>query len=103
MRTRFSMLVTILCLLLTGCATTIRSNVTAFHDWPADLHNKSFVFERTAAQENNLEHRAYENLVRNELLRLGFTEATDPKSVGLKVAMNYDIDIRDVRVVEPVM
>ena len=103
MRSRFSTIAIAFCLLLTGCATTIQSNVTAFHEWPAELRNKSFVFERTAQQENNLEHRAYEDLVRNELLRLGLTEAPDPRSAGLKVAMNYSINVRDVRVVQPVL
>jgi hypothetical protein len=91
-------------ILLTGCATkTIQSEVTAFHDWPAQLQNTSFAFERTAKQENNLEHRAYENLVRSELLRLGLTESEHPPAAGLKVALNYDIKLRDVRVVQPVV
>ncbi|WP_335340191.1 hypothetical protein [Collimonas arenae] len=36
-----------LMLLLGGCATVIRSDVTAFNEWPADLPNKSYVFEHT--------------------------------------------------------
>lgn len=103
MENRFSAIVVMLCLVLTGCATTIQSEVTAFHEWPAELRNNSFVFERTAQQENNLEHRAYEKLVRDELLRLGLTEAADLQSAGLKVAMNYSINVRDVRVVQPVI
>ena len=39
---------TALTVLLTGCATTIRSDVTAFHDWPAQLHDQSYVFEAPA-------------------------------------------------------
>lgn len=103
MQSRLSMLVITLCLLLTGCASTIQSQVTAFHEWPAELRNKSFVFERTAQQENNLEHRAYANLVRHELLHLGLTEAANLQSAGLKVAMSYSINVRDVRVVQPVL
>src|SRR4051812_4362484 len=72
-----------ICLLLAGCASTIQSEVTAFHDWPAELRDKSFAFERTREQENNLELRAYENLVRGELLRLGFTDAPDTRSARL--------------------
>jgi hypothetical protein len=103
MRSRLSTLAVLLCLFLAGCATTIQNNVTAFHEWPSELRNRSFVFERTADQENNLEHRAYENLVRDELLRLGLTEAANPQSAGLKVAMSYSINVRDVRVVQPVI
>lgn len=103
MRSRYSIIVVLLCALMAGCATTIQSEVTTFHDWPAELRNKSFIFERTPDQENNLEHRAYENLVRNELLRLRLTESPDRQSAGLKVAMRYSIDVRDVRVVQPVL
>lgn len=103
MRSRLSIFIVAVFLLLTGCATTIQSNVTAFHEWPAELRNKSFVFERTAQQENNLEHRAYENLVRHELLHLGLAEGANLQSAGLKVAMNYSINVRDVRVVQPVL
>lgn len=103
MRNRLSIFAVTLCILLTGCASTIQSNVTAFHEWPSELRNKSFVFQRTSEQENNLEHRAYENLVRTELLRLGLAESANLQSAGLKVAMSYDINVRDIRVVEPVL
>lgn len=90
-------------LVLTGCASpTIRSEVTSFHDWPADFSARSFAFAQTREQENNLEHRSYETLVRDQLLRLGFTEAHPPQSAALKVSMQYGIEGRDVRVVEPV-
>jgi hypothetical protein len=90
-------------LLLTGCATTsVQSNVTAFHEWPAELKDKSYVFERTPEQDNNLEYRNYENLVRNELKRLGFTEAGNAKAAQLKASLEYGVSVRDVRVIEPV-
>jgi hypothetical protein len=91
-----------LTLLLGGCATVIRSDVTAFNEWPADLPNKSYVFEHMAAQSNDLEYRNYENLVGAELQRLGFIPAGDT-APQLKVALHYDIAARDVRVVEPVV
>jgi hypothetical protein len=103
MRHRITVLIAMLCVLLAGCATTIRSEVIAFHEWPADLPDKSFVFERTKEQENNLEYRNYENLVREELLRLGFVEAADPRTARLKVTISYSIHVRDVRVVQPVI
>jgi len=89
-------------LLLGGCATVVRSDVTAFNEWPADLPDKSYVFETTAAQNNDLEYRNYENLVRQELQRLGFAPAGSA-SPQLKVALNYGIAARDVHVVEPVV
>jgi hypothetical protein len=92
------------CALLAGCATpTIRSNVTVFQDWPADLQRQPFVFERSKEQDNNLEYRTYESLVRNELMRLGFMEATTTQSPRLKVSMRYGMNARDIRVVQPVV
>lgn len=92
-----------LSMLLSGCASTIKSNVTAFHEWPADLHDKSYVFERTKEQNDSLEYRSYENLVRAELTRLGFTEAPAGSKPALKASMNYSIRGRDVREMYPVV
>lgn len=98
-----TILTVILCLLLAGCATTIQSEVTALHEWPANMPDKSFVFERSKEQDTNLEYRSYENLVRGELLRLGFSDAANLQSARLKVTMGYNMNVRDVRVVEPVI
>lgn len=90
-------------LLLAGCSTpTVRSNVTTFHELPANFLDKSYVFERTKEQDNNLEYRNYENLVRGELNRLGFVEAQEGRTPALKASMRYDISVRDVRVIYPV-
>jgi len=92
-----------LMLLLGGCATVIRSDVTAFNEWPADLPNKSYVFERTAAQENDLEYKNYESLVGAELQRLGFAQSAGGAAPQLKVALKYDIASREVFASEPVV
>ncbi len=89
-------------LLLTGCATTINSNVTAFHAWPAELPDKSFVFAPTKTQSDSLEYRNYEQLIRTELLRLGFTDTRDGKPATLKVAFNYGVQTATVVVTQPV-
>jgi hypothetical protein len=90
--------------LLMGCTTpAVRSDVTVFQDWPAELHGSSFTFERSKEQANDLEYRTYENLVRNELLNLGFTEAPGSPSAKLEVALTYRMNVRDVHVVEPVV
>lgn len=102
MRRTFLMLIAASTLLLSGCASLIRSDVIAFHEWPADSQEKVYTFERKAEQQNNLEHQSYENLVRAELNRLGFVEAQNPRGALLKVALDYKVDARDVRVVEPV-
>ncbi len=89
--------------LLSGCASFVKSDVLAFHEWPADLQNKTYVFDRKSEQANDLEYRSYENLVRTELGRLGFAEAQNPRGANLKVALDYRIDARDVTAIEPVL
>jgi hypothetical protein len=88
-----------LALLLGGCATTIRSDVTTFHQWPALLPEKSYVFDPPPPQEDTLELRSYQNLVRAELARLGFKETS--AAPALKVAMRFtttDVPIQVVQV-----
>lgn len=91
-----------LTLLLGGCATTIRSDVTTFHQWPADVPDKSYVFEAPAAQDDTLELRSYQNVVRGELGRLGFREAAAGATPALKVGMRFTTTDVPVRVLEPV-
>jgi hypothetical protein len=76
-----------LSLLLGGCATTIRSDVTTFHQWPAQIADKSYAFEAPAPLDNTLELQNYQNLVRGQLTRLGFHEA--PQSAAMKVAVRF--------------
>jgi hypothetical protein len=88
--------------LLAGCATTIRSDVTAFHEWPARMEDKSYQFNAPPKAEDTLEYRNYQNLVRAELSRLGFVEARDPAAGKLKVAMQFSTTVHAVRVVQAV-
>lgn len=88
-------------LLLSGCATTLDSNVTAFHAWPAELKDKSYVFTPAKEQENNLEYNTYQQLVRQQLQPLGFTEAADKKSARLTVSLRYGINTETVVVSRP--
>ena len=90
-----------LALLLGGCATTIRSNVTTFHQWPAQIEDKSYVFEAPPAMDDTLEYQSYQNLVRGQLAQLGFREAPAAPA-ALKVAMRFTTTEVPVRVVEPV-
>lgn len=103
MKTWLSAFILFASALLSGCSTIIKSDVTAFHEWPDQLPDKSYVFERTREQNDSLEYLNYENLVRNELNRLGFAEAPAATKPALKVAMSYSISGRDVREVYPVI
>ena len=88
-------------LLLGGCATTIRSDVTTFHQWPAQIEDKSYVFETPPSFDNTLEYQSYQNLVRGQLAQLGFREA-NMGTPALKVAMRFTTTDVPVRVLEPV-
>lgn len=95
-------LVAVLSLVLSGCASTVRSNVTAFNEWPNELPDKTFVFERTKAQDQSLEYRSYENLVRSEVRRLGLVEADATQKPALKLTLDYAVAISDLRTIQPV-
>ncbi len=97
----FAVVIAALPLLLSGCATTIRSEVTAFHQWPAALPGQSYVFMRPA--QPDLERQNYEKLVRERLAKLGLREAATGEPAALAVTMNYSVNGRDVRVVETVL
>ena len=88
-------------MLLTGCATVIRSDVTTFHQWPAQIEDKSYVFEAPPAHDDTLEYRAYQDLVRGQLARLGFRDAAGGQP-ALTVSMRFTTTDVPVRVVEPV-
>ncbi len=90
-----------LSLLLGGCASTVMSDVTTFHEWPAAIADKSFAFDQPQAQEDTLEYRSYQGLVRGELARLGFREAAPGSAANLKVAMRFMTTDVPVRVLEP--
>ena len=85
-------------LLLGGCATTIRSDVTTFQQWPATVADKSYAFEAPAAQDDTLEYKSYQDLVRGELKQLGFTEA--PGKSALTVSMRFNTAEQPIRVIE---
>lgn len=85
-------------LLLSGCATTLRSDVTAFNDWPADLSNKAYAFTAPPPNEDTLEYRSYQVLVGNELGKLGFSQAADGAHAGLLVGMRFKTVDQPIRV-----
>lgn len=98
----FRLFVLTSCLMLSACSTMIQSQVTAFHEWPQDAQDTSYAFVQTKEQESNLEYRNYQNLVRTELQRLGFVEYASAPPAQLRVSMEYRMDSRDVREVQPV-
>jgi hypothetical protein len=76
--------------LLSGCAATIRSDVTAFNDWSSfDQSDKSYVFVTPPPALDTLEYHSYQALVSNELDQLGMHQAADPSQAKLLVNMRY--------------
>ncbi len=96
-------LLAVLILLLSGCASIIRSDVTVFHHWPPASEGKLFGFSRTPEQAQSLEYEAYERLVKSQLEKYGLREAGPGEVAPLTVEFNAHITGRDVRVVETVL
>lgn len=95
-----ALLATAAILLLSGCATTIHSDVTAFNAWPADLQDKTYAFEAPQGADDTLEYRNYQVLVSNELGKLGFHQAAGNQQPKLLVGMKFSTIDHPVRVLE---
>jgi hypothetical protein len=87
-------------LLLGGCATTIRSDVTTFHQWPAQMAEKSYAFEIPPPQDDTLEMRSYQELVRAQLARLGFHDSGANKP-ALLVSMHFTTTDVPIQIIQP--
>ncbi len=87
-------------MLLSGCATTLHSNVTAFNDWPADIQDKSYAFRAPQGADDTLEYRNYQALVAGQLNQLGFHQAAEGQQPQLMVGMKYFTIDQPVRVLQ---
>lgn len=86
-------------LVVAGCSPLpVRSNVTTFHEWPADSAPKTFELARSPAQEGSLEHAAVEKALREELVLAGFAEA--PGTARYLVRSEYSVETRPRQVVD---
>jgi hypothetical protein len=92
----FSMM-TAAILFLSGCASTITSQVTTFHEWPADLKEKSFAIETMPGQENDPEFKVYAAMLGERLQSLGFNNNQDLNSAELKVVMEYGTLVSEIQ------
>ncbi|MFL9922911.1 DUF4136 domain-containing protein [Herbaspirillum lusitanum] len=102
MKRWFKLLVLSSALMLSGCASFVESDVTAFHAWPKDMQGKSYVFSAPPERTNNLEYLNYEQLIRQELQVLGFKETQERKSADLTVAFQYGMSTENIVVTQPV-
>ncbi len=87
--------------LLTGCASYVTTNVTAFQNWSGRDTDRTYTFKHSAEQQNNLEQSTYENMVNNELSVYGFKQV-DPQQAHYAVSLRYDIRNHSTMVSQPV-
>lgn len=88
--------------LLAGCASTVTSQVTAFRQpgW-TDNPPRTYAFDRTAAQQNDLERQTYEAWTADQLAGHGFAAA--PRgSARYLVRLDYSAATRLAQVRQPV-
>jgi Domain of unknown function (DUF4136) len=95
-------LVGLFALLLAGCASTLRSDVTSFQQWPANTAGATYAFARIGKQGESLEHKTYEDLVRAELGRLKLVPVPAGSAARFSVSLDYGIATQTVRSREPV-
>ncbi len=92
-----------LAIALGGCATgprQVQTQVTSFNDWSA-LPGKSYVFARTLEYQSSLEMKSYEDVVRDEMARQGFTLAADSSAAQVVVTIRPSVAVTQLRVRDP--
>ena len=87
---------------LTGCASTVTTEVTAFRDagWTNDAP-RTYAFDHAPQQDAQLDRQTYELWLSQALAGIGFEQAP-PKQARYLVAMDYDAAPGFVRVAETV-
>lgn len=93
-RVRLSGLVIAATLLVAGCASPIRHQVMVFHDWPADLNQRSFKFATAGTDADDLKRRTWESVIGKELANGGFSQSDDP---ALEISFTFQTRERRIR------
>src|SRR5215475_7527401 len=84
------LIATVLLAGLSGC-TLLRSEVEVWHQLPEDISGTTYVMIPFKEQEGSLEHKVYEQAVRQELNAKGFRETTVDQAQTV-VFLAYGID-----------
>lgn len=83
---------TMIVLLLHGCATTMESRVTTFHQLPQKDGGKSFVIEpEDSVQKTSIAFRTYAQIISKQLEEKGY-QAAHANEADLLIRVNYRID-----------
>jgi uncharacterized protein DUF4136 len=86
-------------LALAACATGLPTQVSRFQAMPAP-QGQTFVIQAAKAENRGgLEFAQYADIVRHDLVALGYTEASSPRDATLLVTMDYGVDQGRERVV----
>jgi len=87
-----NLLICALCVsILSGCAGFVKSQISVFHETPQGFSGITYAMVPFKDQEGSLEHKAYEQTVRQELNTKGFRE-TSLESADVVVFLSYGID-----------
>ena len=82
---------------LSGCAHTLRHDVTVFHDWPGAGLARTYRFERKPDQQDSLKYSTYERVIADELRAAGFVPSENP---NLAISFDYVTKPRYVRYID---
>lgn len=76
---------------LSGCAMFLRSQIAVFHELPDGFTGTTYAMIPFKEQEGSLEHKSYEQTIRQELNAKGFRE-TPLEHAEVVVFLSYGID-----------
>lgn len=85
-------------LTLGGCASTVGSDLTVFHAWPASDSPRTYRFLRSPEQRDSLAAASYERILAAELARPGFRPSAEPR---YEIGYRYETERKTDRWIEP--
>ena len=86
-----NIILSLMFVVLTGCANFIETKVSIFHELESSLSKVTYALVPTKEQEDSLEYQSYANLVKIELEKRGMTEAPYNQA-KYAIFMFYGID-----------
>ena len=81
----------VLALLLVGCASTLKTEVTSFHQLSGGLVGQRFAVTPSEEQKGSLEFDTYADFVRQALIGKGLVDAGSERGADLGVAIMYSV------------
>lgn len=91
MRLQHVILLSLVAIFLAGCGGFVKSRVTVFHELPANVSGMKYTVVPFKDQEESLEYKSYQQVVKDELQKNGLRESTVDEAT-LVVFMMYGID-----------